>query len=315
MLSGDDDLVMRPDAMDGHQDGFDLGREDIDAADDHHIVGAAADQVHAHIGPAAGAALIVETRDVLGPVTQHRDAFLGQGRQDKLPFFSLRQCLTRHGIDDFREEMVLIDVHAFKGQAFIGNTGAGDFGQAIILGVRDAQAHFNQAAHFRRMAFAAEKADAQFQVLRCDSLFSHDLGQMQGIGRRGDQDGRAQVLHEHQLALGIAARMRDHGGAQVFEAIVETKTAGEHAITEGDLADVVRCDPGCRGQSGTAIRPDCHVIAGVADDDRLACRAGRRMISHNRPRILGKHPRRVIVTQIVLDRERDPLKILQCLDV
>ena len=53
----DDDLVMGLDALDAHQHMLHLGRKDIDAPDDQHVVGTAGHLVHAHQGAAAVAGL------------------------------------------------------------------------------------------------------------------------------------------------------------------------------------------------------------------------------------------------------------------
>ena len=54
VLAAEDDLVVRQRALDGEERGLDLG-EHVHAADDEHVVGAAADAADAPDGAAAGA--------------------------------------------------------------------------------------------------------------------------------------------------------------------------------------------------------------------------------------------------------------------
>ncbi len=65
----DDNLVVRLRAFDAHQHVFDLRREAVHAADDHHVVGAAEQAVDAHRGAAAGAGLTHQEGDVARAIT------------------------------------------------------------------------------------------------------------------------------------------------------------------------------------------------------------------------------------------------------
>ncbi len=73
------DEVERLDALDGQQHLLDGGREDVDAADDEHVVGAAHDLAHARQGAAAGARLVRERAEVARAVAQHRRALARDG--------------------------------------------------------------------------------------------------------------------------------------------------------------------------------------------------------------------------------------------
>jgi len=103
------------DPLDADQDMLDLGREDVDAADDQHVVGTAGDLLHPHQGPAAGTGLVEQPGDILGPVADQRDGLLGQGGEDQFSQFAGRQDATGIGIDDLGQEVVLEDVQAAAG--------------------------------------------------------------------------------------------------------------------------------------------------------------------------------------------------------
>ena len=95
------------------QNGFDLAREDIDTADDHHVIAASHGLGHPDKGPAAGAFLTGEDADILGAVAQERETFFIEGGEDQFALFAVRERFASLGIDDLDIEMVLIDMHAF----------------------------------------------------------------------------------------------------------------------------------------------------------------------------------------------------------
>lgn len=105
------------------QDRLDLGREDIDAADDHHIIAAAHGLVHPDVGPAAGAFFPGQHADIPRTVADDGEGFFVQARKDQLAFAALGQDLAGVRVDDFGNEMVLIDVHPRLGLTLEGDAG------------------------------------------------------------------------------------------------------------------------------------------------------------------------------------------------
>jgi hypothetical protein len=77
-----------------------------------------------------------------------------------------------------------------------------------------------------------------------------------------------------RLVLGIAAGNGDYRGADPFCTVVEAKTAGEQAVTEGNLDDIILGDTGCRKNPGNQIGPGLDVIPGVAHNCRHPGRPG-----------------------------------------
>ena len=69
-------------------------------------------------------------------------------------------------------------------------------------------------------------------------LLGH-VAEVEGEAGRAAEDGGAEVLHEHELALGVAARDGDDGGAEELGPVVGAQAAGEEAVAVGDLDDVV----------------------------------------------------------------------------
>ncbi len=71
--------------------------------------------------------------DVAGPVSYDGQGFLGQGRNDQFPHGSRRQHFSRFRINDFRQEMVFVDVHALEGQTLSGDSRTNQLTHAVIF--------------------------------------------------------------------------------------------------------------------------------------------------------------------------------------
>ena len=100
---------------------LDLGRKHVDAAQNDHVVGTAGDLFHPPHG--AGRAR-QKTGQVARAVTDDRQAFLGECREDKLAHLAVRQNFAGLRIDDLGIEVIFPDMQAVLGlDAFIGNPG------------------------------------------------------------------------------------------------------------------------------------------------------------------------------------------------
>jgi hypothetical protein len=134
---------------------------------------------------------------------------------------------------------------------------------------------------------------------------------VQGIRRRADQHGRAEILHELDLAGGVAGRVGHDQGADALQPVVQAEPAGEHAVAKGHLGDVGRHDPGGRSKAGHELGPGLEVGARVAADHRRAGGARRRVhLDH----LFARHRKqavRVGQAHVVLGRERQPVDVGQ----
>src|ERR1039457_855498 len=99
----DDYDVVAAHLREGHQHALDLLREDVHAADDEHVVGAASDAVEAAMGAPALAWLGNDGSDVPGAVAEDGHGLALQGSQDKLASLAFRQGLAGSGIDDLQD--------------------------------------------------------------------------------------------------------------------------------------------------------------------------------------------------------------------
>ena len=135
------------------------------------------------MGPSAGAGLVVQNTDVLGPVADQRERLFGDAGKYEFPLLAVRDGLTRLGIDGLHDEVVFIDVHAVLFAALKRNAGTGNFSEAIYVIGLDPETAFNVMTHLLRPGFRAE--DAGFELdLVAQSAFIDRLRQIGRVGRR-----------------------------------------------------------------------------------------------------------------------------------
>ena len=99
-------------------------------------------------------------------------------------------------------------------------------------------------AHVRLQGSAPKMPTRSFSWSGSTPTSRHGLGQVQGIGGGGQEHGRAEVLHDDDLALGVAAGDRDDRGAEAFGAVVRAEAAGEQAVAVGVVDHVAAGHPG-----------------------------------------------------------------------
>ena len=147
--------------------------------------------------------------DIVRAIPQQRHAALDQGGNHQFSGFSLRRGLLLF-IQNLRQEGILPDVQALLGLALHGHARAHHFGQAVNIMRLDMQHLFNARAHAFAPRLRAENACFQLHSADIYALFLHGLGQVDRIGGRTAQSRRAKILHQRQLALGVAAAGRHH---------------------------------------------------------------------------------------------------------
>jgi hypothetical protein len=115
--------------------------------------------------------------------------------------------------------------------------------------------------------------------------------------------------------LVLPAEIGNDRGADQLGAVMEAEAAGEQAVAEGDLDDVVLGDPGGGDHPGHQVGPGLDIVAGVADHGRLTGGAGRGMDPDHVTQGHGEQAVGVVVAQILLDGERQPAQVVQRADV
>ena len=124
-----------------------------------------------------------------------------------------------------------------------------------------------------------------------------------------------QVLHQLDLALGVAHAHGDDTGTDLFGAVMRAQAAGEQAVAVADLDDVAAPQAAGRERPGQRGGPAVDVAPGVADDRRLARRARRYVVPHDLVQRRGEHLRGIVVAQVLLEGERQFGHVVQALDL
>ena len=118
--------------------------------------------------------------DVPGPVADHGESLFIQSGEHKLPFGAGRKGLQGLRIDDFRDEMVLVNMQAVLAFAFRGNPRPHDFTHAVVVGRADEEAFFDFFAHGFRPRFPAEEPELQRERFGVDPLLLRGSGPEKG---------------------------------------------------------------------------------------------------------------------------------------
>ena len=129
-------LVVRRKVFELHNLLFQLRREDVDAANDQHIVAAAADPIHtAH----AARGCREQTRQVAGAVADHRQRLFGQRGEQQFALLAVIQRRAVVRVNDLRVEMIFPDGRAVDGfDTLHRHARPHHFGEAIDVQGRNA---------------------------------------------------------------------------------------------------------------------------------------------------------------------------------
>ena len=131
-------------------------------------------------------------------------------------------------------------------------------------------------AHAVGPGLGAEHAEAQRARARVQALLLHLVGDRQHVGRRDHDDVGLEILDQLHLALGLAARHRDHRAAQPLGAVMRPEPAGEQAVAVGDVDLVPRPPAGGANRARHHMGPDVDVVLRIAHHGRLAGGAATR---------------------------------------
>ena len=131
----DDQQIMRLGFFDLQQDAFDLRRENVDAANNQHVVRASAHFADAGRRSAAMRACVFDHRnDVAGAVANQRNPFFCERCNDEFAGFAVLRGNIRAGLDDFRVKMIREEMQAVLAfDALNRDAGADDFGEAVNI--------------------------------------------------------------------------------------------------------------------------------------------------------------------------------------
>ena len=143
VFTGDDEHIMRGDVLDVDENVLDLGREDVHALDDEHIIGTTHCFRHTGMGTAAGTWLIRDFRDVFCAVTQNGHTTAGQCGDNQLSDLVFAQTFAGIVVDDLRQEVIFGKVHTVAGFTVTGNTRTAQFGHTVVIRDTDIEVRFD----------------------------------------------------------------------------------------------------------------------------------------------------------------------------
>ena len=127
---------------------------------------------------------------------------------------------------------------------------------------------------------------------------------MEKIGGRAAHRGHAKVLQEHDLAIGVAARGRNHGSAQALGAVVRTQATGEEAVAVGDLNHVSAMQAASCQAANNRRGPHVHVFLRVGDNDGFSCSPAGGVEADHVLHGAGEEAEGIGIAQVALLRER-----------
>jgi hypothetical protein len=294
----------------GEQDLLDLGREQVDAAQDDHVVGTSRDLLHAPHARPRGARQ--QPRQVAGAIADHRKRFLGQGSENKFALLAVGPRRAGVGIDHFGIEMILPDMQTvFALHAFLRDAGAHHLGQSIDIGGVHVEGCFDLAAHRIGPRLGAEDTEFERRFARVQALALELVQDRQHVARCHRDDVGPEVVDQLHLPLGHAAGDRHHRATEPFRAVMHAKSAGEQAIAIGVVDDHAGAAAGGADRARHHRRPRLDIGPGISDHDRLAGGAGRCMDPDQLFARHREHVERVIVAQVGLHGERKILQVRQ----
>ena len=204
-------------------------------------------------------------------IADHRLTLLRDRCEDELARRACRLMLSRNGIDALDDDMVLVHMHAVLLGALERNARTCDLSEAVDVVCVDAEDLFELAAHLLGPRLGTEDAALELQVAtRLQAHLASGFAQVDGVGRRAAQHGRAELAHHHDLALRVAARHRDDHRTDLRCALRRAETARDQAVAVGDLDDVVLRRTCCDHRAGDHVSPHLHIALRVAGYDRMA---------------------------------------------
>ena len=193
--------------------------------------------------------------------------------------------------------------------------GPGELREPVVVRGPDRQPALDLGAHLLAAVLGAEHAQPQAQLLERHAAPLEHLADVERVGRRGDEDGRPEVLHVLDLAGGVAGADGQHGHAGALQPVVQAEAAGEHAVAEGDLGDVAVVGAGGDGEPAHELGPRVEVGLRVAADHRLAGGPGRGVDLDDLAHGHGEQAVGVVVAEVRLLGERQAGEVVQARQV
>ena len=226
-----------------------------------------------------------------------------------------RHRLAGDRVEALGDEVVLGDVHAGAALALAGHARPGELGEPVVVGGHHRQPGLDLRAHLLAAGLGAEHAQPQLEARGLDAVLLQHLADVQRVGRRGDEDRGAEVLHDLDLARRVAGADGHDRDAGLLQPVVQAEPPGEHAVAEGDLGDVAAVRADGDGEAADQLGPGLEVGARVAADDGLAGGAGRRVDLDHLVQRHGEQAVGIRVAEVVLLGERQAAQVVEAREV
>ena len=255
-----------------------------------------------------------QRRHVAGAEPQDGHGLLAERGEHEFAGFAVGQRLAAIRVDDLGIEVVFEDMDAVLAVALGPHAGPDDLGQPVDVVGLDAGGLLDVLPHGVGPGLGAEDAGPQGKRAEIDAHFLGAVEDVQEVAGRATDGGDAEILHDHDLPVGVAAGGRDHGGPQPLAAIVQPQAAGEQPVAVGVLQDVAFVQ--AEGGQGPLddFGPDIDVVAVVGHDDRLAGRAAGGVQADDLVHGTGEEAERIRVAQVGLHREGQARDVVDALD-
>ena len=202
-------------------------------------------------------------------------------------------------------------MHAVLIDAFSGNAGTERLGKPPVVEDHNSHGVLNAMSHVFRPRFRADVSVFQRQLVWRDALSLHFFRNNGCVRRRTDERFRLEIHQRHDLSGRVASRQWNDGSADVLDAVMQTKSAGKHAVSERDLNQMVRLKPTGDEESGTQVRPRPEVFLRIRHKGRFARRAGRAVNSGDFRTMNGDVVQRISFAQVLLGCKGQTADVVQ----
>lgn len=150
---------------------LDLSRENVDSADNEHIIASALGSEHLDERSAAGAFLMRYCGNVAGSVSEQRKSFFADTCEHELAVFAVGQRLESHGIDYLGIEIILAYMHSALLAAFKCNAGTRYLGETVYIICLDFEHILKLSAHILAPRLGTENTYSKRQIGGIDIHF------------------------------------------------------------------------------------------------------------------------------------------------
>ncbi len=254
--------------------------------------------------------------DVSRPVADERERLLRQRGEDEHALVALGERLARLGVDDLREEVVLVDVRARPLlHALAGDARSDDLREAVEVGRAHPEPGVDLGPHPLGPRLGSHHGEAHAEVVGREAALRERAREGQGVARRARDRVGAEVLDERQLALRHASGDGDDVQAEALAARMEPEAAGEEAVAVRVVQRHARHHAGHGERAGVDATEELEIGCRVGDDRRLSGRARRGVDARERFPRHCEHPQRIGVAKIVLTREGKAPQVLERAEV